>query len=357
MPKQHVRYDRSLRPAAVARVRTVLLAACLLIWSSPLYAATIALLRPSSDSPKVTEALFRLQGELLSVGLEVEITDPPPTFGSDTSTRKAWLEQLAAERGFDALVDVLGHPNPVGVDVWIYQSSTRSFRLSRVMLEPATPNAPETLAIRAIEVLRSNFLVIDLADDKAKTDFARQPPADTSPVPPARDHAVGVAAGAALLASLDNVGPAISPLLRIDWLFHSRLVATGTLSGFGTRPMVQAEGGSVKVAQTHAMLALRYLAPANSTLKGFGSLGVGASRTLLDGWGESPNQGHRVDQWALLLEAGLGAQLELSERFYLGLGVQAQFAQPYVAIHFVDTKVATTGRPNLLTSLTLGAWL
>ncbi|HEU5075794.1 MAG TPA: hypothetical protein VFU02_16490, partial [Polyangiaceae bacterium] len=204
---------------------------------------------------------------------------------------------------------------------------------------------------------RSNFLVLDLAHSETKPELAREPPVDTSPVPPAGDQRVGVAAGASLLASLDGVGPAILPLLRIDWMFHARLAATGTVAGFGTRPTVQAESGSVKVAQGHAVLALRYVAPANSKLKGFGSLGAGASRTLLDGWAESPNQGHRVDQWALLLEAGLGAQLELSERFYLGLALQAQFAEPYVAIHFVDTEVATTGRPNLLASLTLGAWL
>jgi hypothetical protein len=34
-----------------------------------------------------------------------------------------------------------------------------------------------------------------------------------------------------------------------------------------------------------------------------------------------------------------------------------QLAEPYVAIHFVETQVATTGRPNLLVSLTAGAWL
>jgi hypothetical protein len=39
------------------------------------------------------------------------------------------------------------------------------------------------------------------------------------------------------------------------------------------------------------------------------------------------------------------------------LAAHVQVAEPYIAIHVVDTLVATSGRPNVLLSLTLGAWL
>jgi hypothetical protein len=39
------------------------------------------------------------------------------------------------------------------------------------------------------------------------------------------------------------------------------------------------------------------------------------------------------------------------------MAAHVQVAAPYVAIYFNDNRVATTGRPNLLLSLTVGAWL
>ncbi len=67
--------------------------------------------------------------------------------------------------------------------------------------------------------------------------------------------------------------------------------------------------------------------------------------------------GHRVDQWSFLLDGSLGAGLRLYRRYYLTLAAHVQMAEPYVAIHFVDAVVATSGRPNLLLTLTVGAWL
>ncbi len=339
------------------RVRIVLLAAFLLLWASPVYAASVALLHPSSASPEVTEALFRLQGELLSVGLEVQIMERPARLDSASMARNSWFEQMAAERKLDAIIDVVGDPIPVGVDVWILQRSSHRFEVSRVMLEPNTPNAPETLAIRAIEVLRSNFLVFDLAG-KQRGD--RPPPElahPTSSQPPTQAKRFGLAAGATVLTSLDGVGPALLPALRFDWATPTGFGATATLSGFGTRPTVETQAGSVRVSQDYGVLGLRYLTPSDSSLGAFFSLGAGAFRTTLDGSADSPNRGHRVDQWALVLEGSLGAELEVSERYYLSLAAHAQLTEPYVAIHFVDARVATTGRPNLLWSLTFGAWL
>ena len=43
----------------------------------PAYAATVAIVRPPSPSSDVAEALHSLHGELLSVGLDVAMTDRP----------------------------------------------------------------------------------------------------------------------------------------------------------------------------------------------------------------------------------------------------------------------------------------
>jgi hypothetical protein len=67
--------------------------------------------------------------------------------------------------------------------------------------------------------------------------------------------------------------------------------------------------------------------------------------------------GHQITRWSLLLDGSVGARLRLSRRYYLTLAAHMQLAEPYVSVYFVSTRVATTERPNLLVSLTVGAWL
>jgi len=329
----------------------------MLVCTRPAHATTALVLRPVQSSPELTEALFRLQGELLAVGLDVEVDARPAGFGSDTIEMNAWSEQMATERGIDAIIDLVGYPRPLGVDVWIFQSASRRFSASRVLLEPSTPNASETLAIRAIEVLRANFLVFDVADKHQRDERQPEPVHEPAREAPEAVSRFGVAAGATLLTSTDSVGPAIQPLVRVDWKLWPGLAAEGTFSGFGTRPTVETEAGSVRVAQDYGVVGLRYSVPSDSLLAGFLTLSAGALHTTLDGSGDSPNQGQRVKQWAFLAEGSLGARLELSTRYSLCLAGHVQWAAPYAAIHFVDTQVATTGHPNLAASLAVGAWL
>jgi len=345
------------------RARLVLLIVLVLACTGTARAATVVVLKPFAGSRELTEALFRLQGELLAVGLEVEVHARPSGFASTSVESGAWFDQLASEQGIDAVIDIVGSPSPLGADVWILASASRSFRAVRVVLEPATPNRAETLAIRAIEVLRANFLVIDLPRearrDEADPRHERPPEAPKAGARAEPDAAsrVGVAAGAALLTSTDGVGPALLPLVRVDWALARALALEATLSGLGTRPTVATEAGSVRVAQDYGLVGLRYTTPSATFLAAFLTLSAGALRTTLDGSAEAPQQGHQVKQWAFLTEGSLGARLALSERYSLRLAGHVQWALPYAAIHFVDTEVASTGHPNLAASLAVGASL
>lgn len=338
-------------------MRAALFALLLLVWTSPAHAATILLLRPASNAPQVTEALFRLQGELLAVGLDVEVAPRPPGFNADTTQMNTWFEGVETDRRIDAVIDIVGGPIPVGVDIWIFQQSSGRFRATQPVLEPNTENAPETLAIRSIEVLRANFLVLDLPPRKPQADPIAEPEDDGSPRVSEPFRPVGVAAGAAVITSADGVGPAILPRLHLDWRLHPGLVAQATGSAFGTRAYLEGEDGAVRVGQAFGLLGLRYTAPSDAVLGAFLALGAGAMHTTLDGRADSPNRGHHLDQWAFVMEGSLGTTLNFSPRYHLCLGAHAQFSTPYVAIHFVDEQVASSGRPNLLASLTMGAWL
>ena len=69
----------------------------------------------------MVETLVRLRGELISAGFETEIVDGGAAAGAGGESR-ADLEQLAARRGADAVVAIVGDVSPDSVEVG---SSTR----------------------------------------------------------------------------------------------------------------------------------------------------------------------------------------------------------------------------------------
>jgi hypothetical protein len=341
----------------VYRLRTLLFVALVLLSAGGAEAASIAILRPRSSAPAVAEALYRLQGELLALGLEVRVVDGPLGRGIDATDARVRLEELAFEREIDALIDVIGDDAPTAVDIWIFERSPRRSRVSRVVLEPRAPNAAETLAIRAIEVLRSNFVEIDLAARSRPDAVAPARPSTPVKEPPRQVEHVGVAAGLAILTSLDGVGPALLPIVRFDWAISSWLVTQATIAGLGTRPTLETAAGSTRVSQGYAVLGLCYCSPRERGIRPFLSISAGTLQTSLDGEASAPETGHFIQQWSFLIDGSVGARLRFAERYYLTPAFHVQMAEPYVAVHFVDELVATTGRPNLLGSLTLGAWL
>jgi hypothetical protein len=87
------------------------------------------------------------------------------------------------------------------------------------------------------------------------------------------------------------------------------------------------------------------------------SVAAGALHTSVDGQRGVDMDAHSVDQWSVLAEAGLGLALRLSHFYQLTVSAHAQVMHPYLTIHFGDPVAATAGRPNLLLTLTVGAWL
>ena len=110
------------------RFTTILVAAVCLVVSGWAHAAAVAILRPAASSPELTEALFRLQGELLAVGLEVRSAERAAAGGPEQGDLEARLTRLANELGIDAIIDVVGEPKPEAVDVWIVQRGRRNAR-------------------------------------------------------------------------------------------------------------------------------------------------------------------------------------------------------------------------------------
>jgi hypothetical protein len=347
----------------VGRLALAILAASAgLFGAAPARAASVVIVRPANSPPAMVETLVRLQGELTSAGFDTTIVDSPAAAGSAPGDSRAGLEQLAARRGGDAVVAIVGDRSPDSVEVWVIDKVTGKSVVRRVPFEPVAPRASETLAIRAIELLRSSFLEIDLTGrDRRSGPGAAPPPTVVHFVEMERlarhPDRFGIEIGGAAVMSLDGVGPAVLPLVRFDWSLRSWFVAQASVAGLGTRATVEGQGGGAQVAQAYGLLGGVVRFRAGARLRPFVALSAGALHTSVEGRADAPNVGDVVDQWSFLVDAGPGAVLRLPDRFYLSLAAEAQLAEPYLGVRFLDTVVATSARPNLLVTATIGAWL
>jgi hypothetical protein len=133
-------------------------------------------------------------------------------------------------------------------------------------------------------------------------------------------------------------------------------VVQATFSAFGTRPTLTSSAGTVRVSQAYGAVGACFC-PQLWPVSPYVALSAGATRASLTGAAAAPALGHAVDQWSLLVDAGAGARWRWSSRFYATLSGHAQLAQPRVRIRVVDEQIASTGRPDLVLNLMVGAWL
>jgi hypothetical protein len=345
----------------VGRLAIVILAFAILLWPAPAFAATVVIMRPANSTPAMAETVVRIHGELISAGFGVEIVDGSALDGLMGRQSRDSLERLAEQRGADAVVAIVGDVAPNSVEVWVVDKVTGKSVSRRLPFEPQSERAPQTLAIRAIELLRSSFLEIHMAPREARQSPASTPPAvfrfvGMEPLA-ARSERVGVEVGAAAALGFGGVGLAVLPIVRFDWVLRPWLVGQASFAGLGTRPKVETGAGSAEVAQAYGVVGACYRFRAGRGWQPFLSLSAGALRTSVEGRANSPNQGQAVQQWSFLVDGGLGSWIKLRDRFYLALAAHVQMAEPYLGVRFVDTVVATSGRPNVLLTLTVGAWL
>jgi len=356
MLEQRAPCSANLERLVVPWYRLVVFCFSLFLWGAPASARTVVLLGPPVHSPSTTELLQRLRGELISVGFEVVVRDQP----TESAGSEPWRQSLMAKGEVDAAVDLVGEVIPTAVDVWIIDSAHHFQMVARVTLDTNTENASKGLAIRASEVLRAHLFETHVTPpDKPPAGTALSPNATAVEVDTEwsrHSRHLGFELGAAALMSLDGVGPALLPIVRFDWAIAPELVLEATLAGLGTRPSVVTAAGSAQVALQYGLLGACYRADWGHRLRPLAALSLGALRTAVVGQADLPRAGHSVDQWSFLLDASLGAAFELSRHYTVALAGHVQVAEPYVAIRFGDQQVASAARPNLLMTLTFGAW-
>jgi hypothetical protein len=330
-----------------------------LLWAGKAYAATVVFLWPPNPSAEVTQALTLLRGELLSVGLEVTMADRDAAHHGGEEDA-VWLE-IFANHGANAVIDPIGDDVLQAIDVWIVKTQPQRFEVAHVAADLKDAQRPEMLALRAVEALRASLLQMDWAARKRHGEAVPEPGA--SPTPPLQvqpgdpGERVGIEIGAAAIMSLDGLGPAVMPTVGVGWATRPWLIVQASAAGLGSRPTVANAAGSARVAQQFAVLGASYRFRPSQRLWPFFGLSAGALHTSVEGRTGLGTTGHNLGRWSALLDLSLGTGLRLYGRYTLTLAAHVQMAQPYVAIDIVDTVGATTGRPNLLLTLTVGAWL
>jgi hypothetical protein len=353
---------------SVHHVLIAILSWILLFWAAPVTAGTVAIVQPNHVTLDLTESVSRIHGELLSVGLEVKLVQPSPIRGASLTESRAWIERIAVEGQIDAVIEIIGESTPSAVDVWVLEREPRRLEVSRIVLEPSTRNAAETLAIRAVEVLRSTFLENDMEANERRLSPKLETlmPRSTNVIltqrmwqikPSGPVDRFGVAAGVTAFSGLDGVGFAIMPTFGVAWKPRSWFELQMTLTGLGTRPTASNSNGRARIGQEYATLGGCFGLNVSSFLWPFLSLAAGVMHTTVEGHAELPRQEHQVERWSLLIDGSLGAKLPVNDRYYFTLAAHVQLAEPYVVVHVVDSVVATTGRPNLVLTLTVGTWL
>jgi hypothetical protein len=321
------------------------------------WAASVMLVQPPSPSPDMAEAIVRVRGELISEGFQVEVMD-----GVKGTESRGWLEQLGEAHKADAVVAVLGEDTPDSVEVWVVDKVTQKTVVRRIPFRPQSDHASKTFAIHTLELLRASFLEIDLRlNSRSATQSV--PPEVVRFVDSERPARPGgrfdVEVGSAAVIGLGDLGPAIMPILRLGWAIRPSLLAQLTVAGYGSRSSVQNNLGSAQVAEEFAVLGARYRFRLGKRLRPTLSLAAGALHTRAEAQTQAdlPYRSRAATLWSWVLDGGAGVAVALAEQFEIALAAHAQIAEPYPAIRFDRSVVATANRPSLLFILTLGAWL
>lgn len=333
-------------------------------WAATARATTIGVLRAGRPPSVTSEAMIRVVAELRALGLEPRMLDVPETVLSGSRGRggpPSYLQSVAVEQGVDGVIALPGAPTPTAVEVWAADGKGRSVA-RRLSIDPSARQAPQTIAIRAIELLRSCLLEIDLlAGAPVVTADVARPPAlaldeRSAPAEAAALPRFGVAVGALAMFTTDGVGPAVLPFLHADWQLTPIWFVRAALAGEGTRGLVEGQDGTARVGEDEILLGVGY-APFSKRLRPVFALSAGALRTAVEGRAQAGYESHQLARWSFLVDGAAGLGLRLGARWELTAAAHLQAALPAPTIRFVGQDVATAAYPNILLGLTAEVWL
>jgi len=336
-------------------------------------AATVVLVRSPKPTAVAAEATVRLRGELVAAGFDVRVIDPP--LGADV---RASLEEAATAPDVEAVVAILGGDSGGGggggdlpeesAELWVIDRVTGKTVVRRVSKQAQAHHGAEVLSIRALELLRASFLEVALAAGRAPKVVQQAPPTEVTRWTDAAiaDAAVrrlrptwAIEAGACVLGSLEGLAPSVMPVARIQRAFGELWLGRLTVAGLGTTPALDGKDGKPKVKQEFGLFEAALRFRRDNVFLPFLSLGVGATHVSATGQGNHfpLTEAASSARWSFTADLGAGLHISPWGRVELAWEAHAQVAQPYPSITYDSREVVAAGRPTLVSTLTLLAWM
>ncbi len=284
----------------------------------------------------------RVRGELRTRGFDAVVA--PEQVAADRSV----LEDFA--RTHDAIAVLLLRPSEQGIEVWVVDRLTRKTVLREVVR--ATNDDDETLARRAVEVLRASLLEIDVGAHTTSVVPAAVRAMLPRPASPTLPPWMNVALAPTLVWSPGGLGP----LVAIDLHTEARVwrgLGVGVRARLPTLPATLKDGG-LGSEQTLLWLgvAAAYHLEARQ-LDAWVAGGLSALSLRTSGSAPAPLVGVVEQRWVTSIEIELGMALRLARTFAIFASAAGLVALPGVTYVFVDRPVAHWGQPAI--AATLGA--
>jgi hypothetical protein len=303
----------------------------------------IVLLLPERDSP-TTRRLIAESAELRA-GVRVLRAAP----GVDTSG--AGLAELAEQQ--DAAAVVLLADDERAATVWFRDAETGA--TERRLVKGGSGSAAvrtDAVVVGTMEVLRARLLEKP-APPPAKPES--QPRKEPSPPANTEEHHGPLVLGAVI--GLDQGGPdftfSSSFQLNADVVLHESL----RLRGLMRVPMASARAtdGSAS-AEVKPLLAAGAFAVGGELARAWWLdfyVGAGGTHVIAEGFSEVPASTRSVDRWVFVVIAGVHTAWRLNSVMSLTLQAGAALAPSPVEIYVNDQRIATWGRPAVMTGVGL----
>jgi hypothetical protein len=318
--------------------------------------ALVVLIPPASGAAS-SELLTRARGELLADGFHVIVVDPTPE-----ADRISALTRIGRDAGAAVTAGLSAEADGATMNLYLVDAlSGRA--LARRLDEPAgtASQRPEVIARQTVDRLRANLLDFLIDNLRAVVSAPREAPARA---PPRHEPSVSgarsgfaIEAGVGILGSFDGVGAAVVPLVRARYEIDKTLQLRLTGAWLGTRPRIEAPGGTATVDQGIALVECVAQVWHGRLLRPAISLGAGVYYAGVAGSGDPPLSSERNSEVTFALDGGIGVAVALGPHFEAALEAHALVTAPGIAIRFLDADVARIGRPSVLGTFSLAGWI
>jgi len=308
----------------------------------------------------IDETVTRLSAELEAAGFHVTTLSRPTSVeaGADLSPAQVGLDPLPV--GVFSVTALEGTP---AIEVLL--TDRRSGEVLRFTLrapDGASNRTPALLAVRAMELVRANALVLDIAPHPTPEPVAETKPPQVvlapAPVAPPPPRFIGsLGAAAALLYGFENLGPEVAPVVTAAVMGRHDLGVRVMGAGPSFGPKLRGRDGDAKVSQALVTLGVDYRLKMRARSSVVFGLGAGAHHLRVRGQARAPFVETTQGIWSALGLAGVGGRVHLMGAMFLTLDVFAFAAFPRPVVHVADQTVGSVSRPSTLTALGLSVEL